>query len=150
VNVDVRKKLREAEQRLADLMQEYDDLQEANCGRCEELARKLASGEALEGELLSAQAISQSRENIQRSAVINFEEEVVRPLRLRAREMDIDEAQAEVRRLDEEASAARERLDGFLTKAVREENELRAAVHELEEKSAKLQHGIRTMRSRQL
>jgi len=147
LNADIRKELAAAEKRLGELMLEYDELQEANRRRCEELAKRVAAGEALEAELLSAQAIGESRENIQRSAVISYEEEIVRPLRRRARELRASELQAEVRRLDKEAAAARARLDDFLTTAAEQEGGLRAKVHELEEASARIQRRIRKMKT---
>ena len=147
LDADVRKELADAEKRLGELMQDYDELVEANRFRCKQLVEKVAAGEALEGELLSAQSMADSRENIQRSAVISYEAEAVGPLRGRARAIQIKESQTEAQRLDNEAAAARERLDGFLTKAGERERGLRTEVHELEEASARLQRKIRKMRA---
>ena len=147
MNVDVRKELEAAERRFSELMLEYDELQDANRRRCEELVMKVAAGEALEEELLSAQTIAESRENIQRSAIINYEEQVVRPLCRKVRKLEISEGLAEVRRLDKEAAEARERLEDFLNEAGEREAGLRGHVNELEEESARVQHKIRAMRA---
>ena len=58
MNADVKKELEAAENRLGELMLEYDDLQDANRRRCKELIQRVAVGEVPEGELLSAQTIA--------------------------------------------------------------------------------------------
>lgn|GEM_PF-3551462 len=150
MNADVKKELEAAENRLGELMLEYDELEEANRRRCKELIQRVADGEVPEAELLSAQTIAESRENIQRSAVISYEEEIVRPLRARVRRLNVSEFQREVQRLDKESAAARGRLDDFLTTVAERERDLRAKVHELEEASARLQRTIRKMNTQPL
>jgi len=146
VKADVRKKLRAAEERLGRLMEEYDELVEMNGRRLVELGRRVADGEVPESELLEAQALGESRENVQRSAVMAYEAEVVEPLREAARELEMRELQLEVRRLDAEASAARKRLEEFRAEQERREAELQGEVRRLEESSARLQGRLRRLR----
>jgi len=143
---DARKRLAAAEERLSGLMNGCDELHEENRRRCEELARRVESGEALEGELLGEQVAGESREGIQRTAAMDFEERVVRPLRLEVQELELAEGVKEAARLDAEAIAARGALEEFLKRAGEEERGLRRRVSELEETSARMQRWVRRVR----
>ena len=143
MKVDLRGQLRAAEERLGRLAARCEELHEKNEERCSELVKMIEAGTAVEGDLREAQTDGEWREGMQQRAVVNYEECVVRPLRRRVQQLEVDEARAEIARLDREAAEARAGLEEFLKRAGEEERVLRLRVGRAEEESARLQRKVR-------
>ena len=140
---NLRKQLEAAEARLSDLLNKCDQLHDQNREHFAELARMIEAGEAPEGDLIAAQMQAEQRQMLIQRAALAYEQETVLPLRSRVRELEADEMRGDVRRLDDEAAAARTALSGFLAQSAEHERELRAAVSRAEESSAGLQRKLR-------
>ena len=144
---DLRERLAAAERRLSELLDGCDTLHEKNELRCQELARDVAEGCALEGDLLAAQTEGETRALLQQRAAMSYEAEVVEPLRQKVAELDLQEMAADAQQQESKAGDARRALAEFLKSAGEQEAVLRRKVARAEESAAALQKKTRMMRN---